>query len=63
MKFYFTSTFCFLLLLVSCGGSKSDLNDSSLSGNAQNSNINQGNNPSQGNNTSNQTPSYSFEMS
>ena len=60
MKSYLLSLFFFLLLLISCGGSKSDLNDSSLSENYnQNTNNNQVNN-TQGNNSSNQTPPYSF---
>ena len=60
MKSYILSILFFLLLLISCGGSKSDINDSSLSGNYnQNTNNNQVNN-TQGNNSSNQTPTYSF---
>jgi beta-glucanase (GH16 family) len=62
MKTYFNSVFFALFLLISCGGSKSDINDSYLSGSInQNTNLNQGSNNNQGNNNSNQTnPSYSF---
>ena len=60
MKTHLLSILFFLLLLISCGGSKSDINDSSLSGNYnQNTNNKQVNN-TQGNNSSNQTPAYSF---
>tara|TARA_B100000989_G_scaffold259162_1_gene209245 strand:+ start:721 stop:1851 length:1131 start_codon:yes stop_codon:yes gene_type:complete len=55
MKAYLNSIFFILFLLISCGGSKSDVSDSYLSVSAnQNSNINQGNT------LSNQTLSYSF---
>ena len=62
MKTYFNSFFLALSLLISCGGSKSDVNDSLMSGNvSQTSNLNQGNTNIQGNNSSNQTnTSYSF---
>ena len=68
MKAYLNSVFFTLSLLISCGGSKSDVNDSILSGNVnQTSNLNQGstNNQgsinNQGNTSSNQTnTSYSF---
>ena len=62
MKTYFNSFFLALSLLISCGGSKSDVNDSLMSGNvSQTSNLNQGNTNFQGNNSSNQTnTSYSF---
>jgi beta-glucanase (GH16 family) len=62
MKAYFNYVFFVLFLLISCGGSKSDVNDSYLSGSInQNTNLNQGSNNNQGNNTSNQTnPSYTF---
>ena len=62
MKTYFNSFFLALSLLISCGGSKSDVNDSLMSGNvSQTSNLDQGNTNIQGNNSSNQTNiSYSF---
>ena len=62
MKTYFNSFFIALSLLISCGGSKSDVNDSLMSGNVnQTSNLNQGSTNNQGNNSSNLTNiSYSF---
>ena len=55
MKAYFNSVFFVLFLLISCGGSKSDVSDSYLSGSVeQNANSNPGNNPF------NQSPTYSF---
>ena len=61
MKTYFFSILFLLLLMISCGGSKSDIDDFTLSGSTnQNNNFNQGNTNTQGNNLSNQTSAYSF---
>ena len=61
MKSYLTSIFFFLLLLISCGGSKTNLNDSLLTGTVnQNNNTTQVNTNNQGNSSTIQTPSYSF---
>ena len=56
MKAYLNSIFFTLFLLISCGGSKSDIDDPSLTGNVtQTSNLTQGSNTTQGSNSSNQT--------
>ena len=61
MKSYLTSIFFFLLLLISCGGSKTNLNDSLLTGTVnQNNTTTQVNTNNQGNSSTIQTPSYSF---
>ena len=62
MKTYLNSIFFALFILISCGGSKTDVNDSYLSGSVnQDTNLNQGGNNTQGNNSSDQTAiSYSF---
>jgi beta-glucanase (GH16 family) len=61
MKSYLTSVFFFLLLLISCGGSKTNLNDSLLTGsiNQNNSNI-QVSTSNQSNSQTIQAPAYSF---
>ena len=61
MKSYLTSVFFFLSLLISCGGSKTNLNDSLLTGAVnQNNTTNQVSTNNQGNTSTTQTPSYSF---
>ena len=61
MKSYLTSVFFFLLLLISCGGSKTNLNDSLLTGAGnQNTTTTQVSTNNQGNTSTIQTPSYSF---
>ena len=55
MNTYLNTLFIAFFILISCGGSKSDLSDSYLSGSVkQNVNSNPGNNPL------NQSPTYSF---